>query len=346
MRKKATSRELSVLCSQLRLTVGAGMTVTESLRLTAEISKAAHLKKALSEALTEVRRGEQLHEGFLKSRDTFPEFFIHMVRFGEETGRLEEALKKMEVYFDSQARVRDRVKSSLTYPAVVFAASMIVLAGLLTFVVPGFAATLQELGGELPASTKTLLFLSGFIRNNILTIAAAFAAMAAVMLRYAGTASGRERIDGLKLRLPFIRTFFKRRVLADFCRNLSIMVGSGFNIMKALEVCAGISGNRIFSRQVLHAASLIRKGGGVCRSFSSAGMSESLFLSLVGTGEDTGALELMLEKAAEHYEREVENLIDRSLRLLEPAVIVVMAGLTGAIIISVMLPIMSIMDSI
>lgn len=346
MKKKATAKELAVLCSQLHLTVSAGITLTESLRLTAEIAKAAHLKNALSSVLAEITRGEQLHRGFLKSREVFPAFFIHMIRFGEETGRLEESLMKMESYFEKQAMMRDRIKSSLTYPAVVFAASIMVLSVLLTFIVPGFAVTLQEMGGELPASTRMLLTLSAFVTDNIIAIAAAFAASSALLARYFRTEKGKAGMDRIKLGLPLLRTVFGLSLLASFCRNMSIMTGSGFNIIRALEVCADISGNGIFEKRIRDTASLIRKGGGVCRSFSSAGLNESLFLSLVRTGEDAGAMELMLEKAAEHYEREVENLLDRFLRLLEPAVIVVMAVVIGAIIISVMLPIMSIMDSI
>jgi type IV pilus assembly protein PilC len=127
---------------------------------------------------------------------------------------------------------------------------------------------------------------------------------------------------------------------------MGIMVGSGFNIIRALEVCADISGNSLFRRQIFDSAALVKNGGEVCQSFSAAGIDDRLFISLVKTGEDTGSLDFMFEKAAEHYEREVENLLERYLRLLEPAVIVVMAVVIGGVIISVMLPIMSIMDSI
>jgi len=344
--KKATARELSVLCSQFHLTVSAGMTLSESLRLTAEITKAVSLRNALSVAYAEIARGEQLHKGFLRSKEVFPAFFIHMIRFGEETGSLEDSLGKMEAYFDKQARMRDRIASSLTYPAVVFAASVVVMAVLLTFIVPGFAVTLQELGGELPLPTRLLLSSSSFLQRYGVAAAAAFAASFALLARYAGTTKGKGKLDSLKLGLPLLRRVVCLSLLAGFCRNMSIMVGSGFNIIKALEVCSEISGNEIFGRRIRASAALIRKGGSVSSSFALAGLDESLFLSLVRTGEDTGAIELMLEKAAEHYEREVENLLERSLRLLEPAVIVVMALVIGAVIISVMLPIMSIMDSI
>jgi type IV pilus assembly protein PilC len=344
--KKASPKELSLLCSQLHLMVSAGMNLSESLMVIAGITKDLRLKKALTDAYMEIARGEQLYSGFQKNKDSFPAFFIHMIHFGEETGNLDMALKKMDVYFDKQGRMRDKLKSSMTYPAVVFATSMIVLAALLTFIVPGFAVTLEELGGELPAVTRMMLSLSSFVRGNLMLITGLILAAAAFLSRYVKTKSGKEKMDLLKFRLPFIRKIFRQSVLSDFCRNMSVMISSGFNIIKALELCAEITENTLFRRKILDSASSIKKGGGVCHSFSASGIDDRLFLSLMMTGENTGAIENMLDKAAEYYEREVENLLERSLRLLEPAVIAVMAAVTGIIIISVMLPIISIMDTI
>lgn len=326
--------------------VSSGISLSESLRLTGEITKTPRIKKALQDAFAELSKGEQLHKGFLKNQALFPPFFIYMLRFGEETGSLEAALKKMEVYFEKQGRLHDKIKSSLTYPAVVFLVSVLVMSALLTYIVPGFADTLEELGGDLPAATRVLLVLSAFVRGNLLYLVCAAAAGAAFAGSYLKSEKGKERMDALKFRLPVIRTVFRHSELSGFCRNMGIMVGSGFNIIRALEVCAEISGNILFRRQILDSAALVKNGGEVCRSFSAAGIDDRLFISLVKTGEDTGSLEFMFEKAAEHYEREVENLLERHLRLLEPAVILVMAVVIGGIIISVMLPIMSIMDSI
>lgn len=344
--KKASPKELSLLCSQLHLMVSAGITLSESLRLTAEMTEAPHIRKALWDAYAEISKGEQLHRGFLKNEAVFPAFYIHMLRFGEETGSLEAALEKMEVYFDKQGRLRDKIMSSLTYPAVVFLVSMMVMAALLTYIVPGFADTLEELGGELPTATRMLLSLSAFLRKNLLALSCTIAAAAVFLGRYLKTEKGKERLDMVKLRMPVLGAVFNHSELSGFCRNMGIMIGSGFNVIRALEVCAEISGNSLFRRRILASAALVKNGGEVCSSFSASGIDDILFLSLVKTGEDTGALEGMLEKAAEHYEREVENLLDRALRLLEPAVIVVMAVVIGGIIISVMLPVMSIMDSI
>ncbi|HEY5576167.1 MAG TPA: type II secretion system F family protein [Clostridiaceae bacterium] len=343
---KASPKELSLLCSQLHLMVSAGMNLSESLMVISEITKDPRIKKALTDAYMEIARGEQLYCGFLKNKDSFPAFFIHMLHFGEETGSLDTALKKMDVYFDKQGIIRDKLKSSMTYPAVVFVTSMIVIGALLTFIVPGFAVTLEELGGELPAITGMMLSMSSFIRGNFILLTFLFLASAAILARYTKSKRGKEKMDSLKFRTPFIRKIFRQSVLSDFCRNMSIMVSSGFNIIKALELCAEITENTMFRRQILDSASLIKKGGSIGHSFSVSGIDDRLFLSLVMTGEDTGAMENMLEKAAEYFEREVENLLERSLRLLEPAVIGVMALIIGTIIISVMLPIISIMDTI
>jgi type IV pilus assembly protein PilC len=344
--KKASPQDLSVLCSQLHLMVSAGITLSEALRLTGEITKAPRIKKALKDAFAEISKGEQLHRGFLKNEALFPSFFIYMLRFGEETGSLEAALKKMEVYFEKQGRLLDKIKSSLTYPVVVFLVSVIVMAALLTYIVPGFADTLEGLGGDLPAATRVLLSVSAFARENLFYLVFIAAAGTVFMGRYLKSENGREWMDVFKFRMPVLRTVFRHSELSGFCRNMGIMVGSGFNIIRALEVCAEISGNILFRRQILDSAALVKNGGEVCRSFSAAGIDDRLFISLVKTGEDTGSLEFMFEKAAEHYEREVENLLERYLRLLEPAVIVVMAVVIGGVIISVMLPIMSIMDTI
>jgi type IV pilus assembly protein PilC len=342
----ASPKELSLLCSQIHLMVSAGMNLSESLMVIAGITKDSRIKKALTDAYMEIARGEQLYSGFLKNKDLFPAFFIHMLHFGEETGSLDTALKKMDVYFDKQGRMRDKLKSSMTYPAVVFVTSMIVMAALLTFIVPGFAVTLEEMGGELPAITRMMLSLSSFVRGNLLLLTGLFLAAAALLASYFKTKRGKEKMDLLKFRIPFIRKIFRQSVLSDFCRNMSVMVSSGFNIIKALELCAEISENTLFRRKILDSASFIKKGGSICHSFSAAGIDDKLFLSLMMTGEDTGAMENMLDKAAEYYEREVENLLERSLRLLEPAVIAVMAVVIGTIIISVMLPIISIIDTI
>jgi len=343
---KASPGELSILCSQLHLMVSTGMNLPESLMVISEITKDPRIKKALTDAYKEIVRGEQLYRGFIKNKELFPSFFIHMLHFGEETGSLDTALKKMDVYFNKQGMIRDKLKSSMTYPAVVFMTSMIMVTALLTFIVPNFAVTLEEMGGELPAITRMMLFLSSFVRGNLMILTGLVLASTALLVRYAKTKNGKEKMDSLKFRIPFIRKIFRLSVLSDFCRNMSVMVSSGFNIIKALELCAEITENAMFRRQILDSASLINKGGGVCHSFSASGIDDRLFLSLIMTGEDTGAMEKVLDKAAEYFEREVENLLERSLRLLEPAVIVFMAVIIGTIIISVMLPIISIMDTI
>jgi type IV pilus assembly protein PilC len=344
--KKAKARELSLLCKQMHLLLDAGIAISDAIYVVYTSEKNSGISSGLKQAYKSVVSGEALHKGLIISERLFPDFFINMVKFGEETGNLDKVFNNLSAYYEKQDSIYNKIKGDMIYPGVVFITSLIMLSAMMLWIIPGFEDTLTGLGGELPAFTNSVMFICSALRNNFIFIAAMNLMGYAAFRYYIKTDHGRENFESMKLKIPLLGKAIRKAQLSKLCRNLSTLADSGLNIMKSLELLAGSTENIIYRKKIEKAADYINKGLSLAFAFSKAGIDDKMFLSLVKTGEEAGNIEQMLSKAADFYEKDIEGLSEKYLKLLEPALIIIMALIVGTLIISVMLPILSIMDSI
>lgn len=346
MVKKIKSKELSLLCNQLYLMINAGIILSEAFYLAASMEKNEIFKKKLVSIYDDIIKGKELYKSMENHKDTFPVFFIQMIRLGEHTGNLDSVLKNLYEYYERDSKLYSKLKSSMTYPIMVFTTSIIAIFILMIKVVPQFTDTLRTLGGELPAITSIMLLFCGTIKENYVIVTILLLITVTTIRQIIKTKIGREKFQSLKFKIPIFRSIYERVILSKFSRSMSTLLNSGYNLIGSFEICSEIIDNDIFKKRLEACLAEIKNGESMTYAFSSIGINNPLFISLIRTGEETGELDAVLKKAADFYDNELEEVLKRLITFLEPALVIIMAAVIGAFIIAIMLPILNIMDAI
>lgn len=326
--------------------INAGISLSETFYLIASQEKSNERKGILLNIYNGLMKGEELYSCLNSYNKNFPLFFIKMVHLGEHSGNLEGILKSLQQYYQKEDMLVSKVKNSMTYPIVVLITSITVIMILILKVVPQFTDTLKDLGGEVPSITAFMISLCNFLSKNIFFIAIIAILCTFFSIKYFNTRGGRYKIHWFKLKAPFLKGIYEKILLAKFSRNLSLLLTSGFNIVKALEISSEICENSVFRLKIKACSQHIKKGENFCLALSLSGIANPLLLSLVKTGEETGKIQEVLNKASEYFEIELEERLKKMVSLVEPAMVISMAILIGFFIMAVMLPIVNVMDSI
>lgn len=339
-------KELANLSGQLHLMINAGISVSEAVYLVSTMERRPGLNAKLKSIYISVINGKELYSCLQPHKDIFPEFFIKMVQLGEHSGNLEKVLGSLQEYYNRESILVTKVKNSLTYPAVVFVTSISVIMILMLKVMPQFADTLKNLGGNMPDVTSNIINVCKFLSDNFLILAFLLVSFILALVKYFKTDKGRLNLHQLKLKLPFIKTIYEKILLSKFSRSLSTLLDSGFNIIRALEICSEIVDNIAFGNKIKSCVEYIKGGENLYFSLSNSGINNIMFLTMVKTGEETGKVEEVLKKAANYFEGDIEELLKKMVSIIEPVLVISMAFIIGGFIMSVMLPMMSVMDSI
>jgi type IV pilus assembly protein PilC len=322
-----------------------GLPVFQTLGITAAQTENPALKRALTEVIERVESGQTLAGAFRLSPGVFPEMFTSMVEAGEASGALDLVLERLAVHFEKEHEIREQIRVALTYPAVVLIIAALAVGIIMTFVIPNFMRIMNDMNVAVPLFTRAVFGASESFRHY--GHLAAFAlVLGAAGVRYflRETVAGKEALDRLVLRLPVIGRLARKVIVARFARTLGTMVRSGVPILSALEVIKRITGNVVFARAIEDTINSVAEG----RSMAEA-LDKSVFppmvTRIVAVGEETGSLEEMLEKVAAFFDRDVETAIKRLAATVEPVLTVVIGGLVGAIIFSILVPLFSIYGS-
>jgi type IV pilus assembly protein PilC len=239
-----------------------------------------------------------------------------------------------------------KVLSTLVYPAILILLSIVLIAILMTVVIPKFQDFFGEFGGELPLLTVIVIRSAGFLRDNILWILGALAAAGLFLSRWIKTPAGAEWGDRILLRIPVIGGIFRRFSITQFTRSLATLLGGGTPLVPALENAADAIGNRYLSRSVRDVVPRVREGGELWKALEGTGLFTNLTIEMVKVGETSGALEEMLSSVSEFYDEEIETLLARVISFVEPLILVVMGGVIVTILLSVYLPIFRLMSQV
>lgn len=340
------NEQFVVFCRQFATMIKAGISIVEATAILAEQSDSKPLKKTLAEVAAELRKGNTFSGAISAYPRIFPTIFVHMIRAGEEAGSMEETLERLAVYFEKAHVTREKVKSAMTYPLIVSVMAVFVILFLLKFMIPRFQAMFAQLGGDLPAITKFTLSLSRSLEQYwIVWLLAALAVVTAVylLLRWERGAYTR---DYMKLKAPVFGMLNRKSAIAQLTRTLSSLFASAVPVLQALAIVEKAVGNRVIGATLRECQASLRQGRPLSEPLRQSWVFPPLVTQMIRVGEETGSIDTMLAKVADFYERDVENTVDKLKQLIEPVMILLLAGVVGFIVASVMIPMLSLYRNI
>lgn len=346
LQRPVGARSLAVFCRQLATLVEAGVPLLNALVVLAEQTEDRVLRRAVAGVAEHLQGGRSLAEALRFYPRAFPALMTNMVEAGEVGGVLDRVLERLALHFEKEHEMRDKIKSAVTYPAVVVSVAVLALLVLVTFVLPAFVNMLYTLEVPLPLPTRLVIGVSSGLRTYWYLLPLVVMALLAALRVAINSPRGRERWDRLVLRLPVFGRLVHKIIIARFCRTLGTLLRGGVPILRALDVVRNVAGNTIVVRAVEEAGVSVREGMGLAGPLARSGVFPPLVIEMVTVGEETGSLDTQLERVAAFYEREVEAVVARLASLIEPVLIVGLGGIVGFIVISVLLPYFQMLRSI
>ncbi|MCL6640225.1 MAG: type II secretion system F family protein [Candidatus Rokubacteria bacterium] len=334
-------KDVAVFSRQFATMINAGLSLLRSLYILAEQTESKPLAEIANQVRMDVERGSSLSAALSKHPKAFNRLYVAMVRAGEVGGVLDSVLLRLADTIEKQVELRRKVKSAMTYPAVVAVLVLLILTAMLLFIIPMFEDLYVELGGSLPVPTQILINISSFARKVWYLIFAAEIAAVFLFRRWINSEEGRKRWDAIKLRVPVFGGLVRKTALARFSRTLGTLIASGVPIMQSLEVVAKAIDNTVIGEAVDAVRASIREGQSIAIPLQFSGVFPPMVVQMTKVGEETGQLEQMLEKVADFYDVEVETTVQSLTSLLEPILIIFMGVVVGAMVISLYLPIFS-----
>lgn len=344
---RVKSKDMTIFTRQFATMINAGLPLIKCLSILAQQTESQSLSDIITDCQKDVESGRSLSEALSKHPQAFSELYIAMVRAGELGGMLDDVLLRVANQLERDAEIRAKIKSAMTYPLVVLAITVLVVAAMLLFVVPKFAKMFTELGGELPAYTKFLVNVSHFLAGwGGLVVIVAIIGIVIAYRRIKATEKGRLAIDRIKLKLPVAGTLFHKTAMSKFSRTLGTLISSGVPILGALEITGETTGNMVVTRALDGVRAGVKEGETIARPLAQSDVFPPMVTQMIAIGEETGALDVMLAKVSEFYDSEVNSAMDSLSSTIEPVLLVVLGGSVGAIVIALYLPIFKVITLI
>ena len=341
---KIKAKDLSILTRQLATLVGAGLPLVGALQALTEQTDSILLRKIVLQIKESVEEGSSLAKALSGFPKSFPTLYVNMVSSGEESGTLDTVLENLADYFEGQLELRRKISASLFYPILMFCFCTLVVIGLLTFVVPSIVEIFEKQGAKLPLPTRIMIAISnGLVGYWWLLIALIFIIFSS-FTSYRKTEKGRLVTDMIILKAPIIGSLYSKIATARVSRTLGTLLSSGVNLLSAMDIAKNIIGNVHVSRALDTAIVGVREGKSLAGELSRSGVFPSMLSHMVAVGERSGRLEPMLLKAGKAYESEVNASLSGLTSLIEPVMIIVLGGIVFSIVISILMPMVDLID--
>ena len=343
---KVKTKDLAIMSRQFATMINAGLSLLRALVILSEQTENKELAKILVQVSADVEEGQSLSASLAKHPRVFPPLMVNMCRAGEVGGFLDSVLLQIAENYEAEVKLKGKIKSAMTYPVVVFVMAILAVVGMLLFIVPVFSKMFTSLGGELPAPTKFLIFMSTVLKFGTPFLIVFGIAGVIIWNKVKHTPEVRGFIDPLKLKIPVFGDLFAKIALSRFARNLGTMMSSGVPILQALDIVAETTGNSVVGKAVLDVQESVRQGESMTAPLTRHEVFPPMLVQMMAVGEDTGALDAMLHKISEFYDQEVEATTESLTALIEPLMIGFLGGIVGAMIIALYMPIFKIFDLI
>jgi len=345
-KKKVSSKELAIFCRQFQTITSAGIALVECLDILRKQTDNKMLKPVIDAMYEEVQKGVNLSAAMKKHRHVFPDMLVNMVAAGEYSGRLDSIMGRMMIHFEKEYKIQTKLKSALIYPIILVTFSVLVSLFLLVVIVPNFVSMFESFGVELPFLTQMFVNIGTVLKTFWYIPIALIVSITVMMKRSLGTAEGRLKFDGIKLNLPLFGPVNKKIATSRFARTLGTLLTSGISIIEAMEQVVKVVDNSAITESLNNAMERIKKGEGIAGPLSAVKAFPPMLISMIKIGEETGAMDELLVSTAEFYDDEVEVAINAMISMINPIIILIMAVVVGAIVLSIALPMFGMFDLI
>ena len=333
-------RDSSIATRQLATMLGAGIPIASSYAAIAKGSDHEKIQEVFKEIQTEVEAGTNLSLALNRYPRLFDDLYTNLVAVGERSGNLDNLMEKIASYMENHEEIKAKIKGAMFYPAAVIAVAFIVTTLLLLFVIPQFEDLFSSFGASLPALTTALIAISRGFRDHFLSIfGGIIGSIVFLVFTYRRSEKMQRGVDRLSLHMPIFGEILRKAAVSRYARTLATMFGSGVPLVESLNSVAGATGNSLYSDACSNIREAVSTGRSLSASMADTGLFPAMVIQMTTTGEESGAIEDMLNKVADFYEREVREAVDNMSKLIEPLLMVVLGGIVGTLVIGMYLPI-------
>lgn len=333
---------VSAITRQLGTLLGAGIPLADALKAIIDQAESKRVETLFRELREKITQGTSLADALASHPELFSDLYVNMVRAGEATGQVDIVLTRLADFLQAQRAMQRKVMSALLYPLMMMALGVVVVAILMTVVVPKITGMLEDSGQELPGTTKTLMTISELSQDYWWVALLGLAALSSILGRLYRTDNGRLVIDRTMLKAPVFGELLRKRSISRFTRTLSTLLSSGVAAVQALEITRNVVGNRVLADATEYIRTRILEGTDIATPLQQSRAFPAVVGYMVAVGEQSGELETMLDRIADAYDEEVEVVSERVLSVLEPLMIVVLAVVVGFIVLSIIQPILQV----
>jgi type IV pilus assembly protein PilC len=345
--KRVKPNELAIFARQLSTMISSGMSILRALYVLEDQTESKYLTETIVAVRKDVEAGLSLSDAMARHPKVFNPLFVAMTQAGEMGGVLEDALVRVANQLQKDAALRKQVKSAMVYPALVVFFAVGVMMALVAFLVPIFENIFKEFGGELPAMTQVSVLLSEIVTKDWWAMFGGVALVVTIFVKWKKTSWGRRQWDHFRLHIPMkIGAIVQQIAVARWSRTLASLTAAGVPLLQALEITGRTGGNAAVEEAMDGVIASVKRGGTIAAPLAQAPIFPSMVTHMVGVGEETGALDAMLDRVAEFYEEQVEASVKTLTSILEPIMIIVIGGIVGFIVISMYLPLFEVYNHI
>ena len=345
-KEKVKLKELSIYSRQLAVLIDAELPLIQSLNILAEQTRNKYFKKVITSVSEDVEAGSSLNQAKRKFPKVFDDLYCNLVASGEQSGSLDIMLQRLADYIEKIVKLRGQVRQAMIYPSAIVTFALLVAIFLLWKVIPIFSNIFAELGAALPGITQAVITLSHFVQNYIIFVFIGVIAAIFLFRYYRKTPPGRQVVDRVILRAPLFGKLMSKVAISRVTRTLSTLLSGGVSMLECLKISASTAGNVVIEKAVMDARRMVSEGRSLTDAFKVGGRFPFMMTQMIKVGEETGTLDQMLGKLADFYDDEVSSTVSALLSMLEPIMMIFVGGIVGGLILSMYLPIFSLMGQI
>ena len=324
---------------QLATMFSAGLTLERAIQSLGAEEKHRKFKKVLNTVSDNIRKGLNLSESLARHPGVFNTLFVAMVKAGEVSGNLNEILEQLSSYLENLDDTRRKVKSAMNYPIFMILFLIAMLMVMLLVIIPKFSQVYAQLGAGLPAATRQMIDFSTWFGNNIGFLAFVVFSIFSIIWLISKTQRGGYTLDSIILKIPVFGTLIEQSILNKFCKTFGILIGAGVPVLETTALLRKVVDNKVYERAIDDASDLIRDGYNISTALRRTEVFPSILLQLASTGEDTGELDDLLDRAADYYQKQVDALVDRMTTLIEPLLILMVGAVIALMVVLTYLPV-------
>ncbi len=341
---RVKAKEVAIFSRQFATMINAGLSLLRSLSILADQTESKALVVIINAVKADVERGTSLSAAMEQHPRAFNQLYTAMVRAGEVGGVLDDTLLRLADTLEAQVALRSKIKSAMMYPMAVFGLVIFIVAAMIIFVVPMFEALYADLGGELPGATKFLLLISKIVTTYWWAVIIISVGSFVGFKKWIATKAGRSTFDAIKLKLPIFGNLIHKTAIARFSHTLAALTKTGVPILQAMDIVSDTAGNAVVARAVQDVKASVAEGESISAPLNNHPVFPAMVVQMIAVGEETGALDTMLEKVGDFYDSEVQSMVEGLTSLIEPLLIVVLGATVGGMLIALYMPMFNIVN--